>query len=436
MGCPHGGSSGSLSKYFRRDILKTCLAAGGVASLAACIEQEGTLNIPAGFEDLSAVPERQFAWNDYMALDLFENTTFPVHQLILIFDYEGDFPPSTDDKDAVARTFDSLDIALQRGNGGEDPYSADGRVMPGLLYMFGYSHSYFDGFDEELSHPFYSPEELLERTGETDPIPDDFDAALVLTSDHVQVLLTVEMAILGNLDTINDVKMKGSFDGVFALSERRTGFVGPNVTNRKLENDDIPNRSPMAMGFVSGFADNQARESRVSIDEGPFENGSLLQISQLELNLEEWYDLPHSDRIELMFSPDHTSEDVGEIGQLLSADSGLTKEMEEALDEHKRDGRVGHTQKLALSRDENFEPKILRRSEALSTGDPHPGMNFTSLQRDLEDFVEVRNAMDADQFEENVDIEENGILNYHEVNRRATFLVPPRSKIALPSPGG
>lgn len=441
MPCPFsstdadGTDSLPLGRYFRRDLLKNALAAGGLAALAACLDDDGVPDVPRGAERLEEVPERQFEWNNYLSRDQHGNTIFPYHQLILCLDYANDGAPTAEERDTVSDAFATLDRAFQRGNGGDDPYSPSGGSTPGVLYMMGYSKRYFDRFDDDLpaSAELYRPERLLEETAEDGVTPDPYDATLVLTSDYAQVLLSIELALFDELETLNGVEVEGTFDGVFERADRRTGFIGPGVPRRELGRDEIHSRSPLSMGFVSGFADNQASEDTVAIADGPFEGGSTLQLSRLRLDLDSWYDLEKDERVTLMFSPDHTEEDVGEVGEFLANDSGLTAEMDDRLEDHaEKKGVVGHTQKLADSRDENFEPLILRRSEAVSTDDPHPGFNFISLQRRLEDFVDVRRAMDGDHLDVDLDDADSGILDYHTVERRGAYLLPPRSLIALP----
>ncbi|WP_338008337.1 DUF7405 family protein [Natronoglomus mannanivorans] len=435
MPCPFSSKSTDVTRYFRRDVLKNALAVGGVAALAACLEEDGTPNVPLGIADGGNVPDRQYAWNEYLSRDPHGNTIFPYHQLILLLNYVGDSPPTQADREAVEDAFTTLERAFQRGNGGVDPYQPDGSNTPGVLYTMGYSRNYFEMYDDPLpsTAAFRSPESVLEAVDEEPSKADSYDAALLLTSDYAQVLLSTELALFGKLDTLNGIDVEGTLDDAFEIADRRTGFIGPGVPRRELERDEIPSRSPLAMGFISGFADNQASEDAVAIESGPFAGGTTQQISKLRLDLDEWYDLEHEDRIHLMFSPEHTEDDVGEVGEFLASDSGLTREMDELMHEHaETEGVVGHTQKLAAARNDEFEPLILRRSEAVSTDEPTPGFNFTSLQRDLDAFVDVRKAMNGDHLETDVEAEHNGILDYISVEARGTYLVPPRSLIALP----
>jgi len=61
-------------------------------------------------------------------------------------------------------------------------------------------------------------------------------------------------------------------------------------------------------------------------------------------------------------------------------------------------------------------------------------MNFVSLQRRMETFLDVRRAMNGDHVDASVPIERDGIRGFVSVRSRCTYLVPPRSKRALPVP--
>lgn len=180
-----------------------------------------------------------------------------------------------------------------------------------------------------------------------------------------------------------------------------------------------------------------------------------MHVSRLSLDLDSWYDLPESERVDRMFSPDHTTEQVGQVGKFLASDSRVNEEMAAATERHAEEQSVvGHTQKLARARDDDdFEPKILRRSEAISLDGDDVGMNFTSVQRTIGDFVDTRRAMefvdddaaagddapsgcpvhDAGTDESDCPVD-SGILSFLETHNRANFLVPPREKRSLPAP--
>lgn len=437
----------------RREFLKAALAAGGTGALSACLGVEGAGDGSTSLSDRrfgpsgdpSLVPERQFEWNSYLPTGPHGNVLLPNHQLLLFLDYDADGTPTDAERDRVEAAFRTLERAYQWGTGDE----VDPRTTRGLLFFVGYAPRYFDRYDDDPPDSVtpQRPEDLIEELGE-DADPDGADAVLVLSSDRVSVLLSAEQALRGEFDTLNGTEVEAALTEVFDVVDRRTGFLGVGRPAREFD-ADVPDISPTAMGYRSGFKDNQATEDRVSIGIGPFADGSLLQVSRLRFDLDSWYDHDEESRVRRMFSPEHAPEDVGEIGELLGGQSRITREtvnrIEEDAAEH---GIVGHTQKVAAVRTDDFEPKLLRRSEGVSTDLEDPAMNFMSLQRFMSHFTEVRRAMscpatigESDTGADAggcpvhmVDEEDNGIEPFIETLTRGTYLVPPRSLRSLPEP--
>jgi hypothetical protein len=444
MTCPHRSSgadpepSGSLSsseddpESTRRAFLRSAVAVGGASAMAACAAVErddgatATPSVPQGPEDPSSLPERQHAWGEYLVRDRFGNTTLPQHQAMVLLRYVGDGPTAAE-RDAVEGAFRTLERAFQRGTGGNHQAVAH----EGLLFAVGYAPRWFDRFDADLPealdlpHPGAMIDEL-----DGDAEPDDYDAIVHMGSGLASVLLAAERALLGEVDRVNGVAVEGDLTGAFEVAERRTGFVGQGQPAEKYDADAIPESAPLSMGFRSGLSDNLATEDAVTIQSGPFAGGTTMQVSQLTHDLDAWYDRPKAERVELMFSPHHAPEDVGDVGEQLADESGIeeghVEDLSAVADEH---GVVGHGQKLAAARDEDFDPTILRRD---FDANGEPGLHFDSWQRGVGEFVDVRTAMDGDDLD--VDPHQNGILEFVDVETRATYLMPPRSKRALPGP--
>jgi hypothetical protein len=278
-----------------------------------------------------------------------------------------------------------------------------------------------------------SPTGVLSELNENQEKADAYDALLLLTSDFGSIVLSVEEALFGNLEQINGVAINDDVSGIFSKQERRTGFVGIGLPRERIERDEIPEKSPLSMGFKSGFSDNQPPEATVTIRDGPFAAGTTQLVSRLEIDLESWYELDEENRVHDMFSPHHTTEQVGDAGRALADHSGITEDIVDQVDEDAEHGQVGHSQKTAKARDDDFDPVILRRSEGVATEDPNPSFNFTSIQRGISDFVETRRAMNSADLD-GVDDAHHGILDYFEVSGRSTFLIPPRRHRALPTP--
>lgn len=423
----------------RRDFVKAAVAIGGSAALAACQDRErsmmsetpsdtGSGEFPSG-RDPTELPRRQHAWNEYMVHDAHGNTTMPQHQLVLLLDYVGSTPPTPADRQAVARAMDTLDRAVQWGTGGR----ADASINSGILSMLGYSPAYFSRLDASVEG-LTPPGDVLEAVGEDPGKADDYDALLIVSSDFGSLVLAAEQALFGERETINGVEMPATFEGVFEKAERRTGVVGKGIVPEELDNEDVPDAAPLSMGYRSGFADNQAPESRVTIQEGPFAGGTMLANSRLHIDLDRWYAQDTAERAGQMFCPAHDVDEIGDTASSLGSSSRITPEDAESIPEDARQyGVVGHSQKVATARDDGFAPRILRRSEGVATDVADgAGFNFNSIQRRIQAFVDARQAMNPEEYDVDVPADDSGIVDFLETRARGTYLVPPRDRRALP----
>jgi hypothetical protein len=398
--------------------------------LAACLDRFGGPDVPQGPDDLSVLPDRQHAWNEFLSTDDHGNDVAPRHHVITLLSYRDEGPPSDADRDQAETAFRSLERAYQRGN-------------DGLVFTVGYSPSYFDRFDGALPRSVDLPAPAAMAPFE-DPDFDRPDAIVHLASDHAQVVLAAEAALEGNESTLNGVDVDASLDGVFTVDDRRTGFVGAGLP---AEDDDVtgvpegevPEDSPLYMGFKSGFTKNQASEDRVTIQSGPFAGGTTEHLSLIRLRLQQWYeqDSRHH-RVATMFCPAHAEEGmVDGVGENL----GDSSKMDETgcpmhtTDDARTEGIVGHSQKSARAREDD-SPVILRR-DFDSTDDDRASLHFLSLQRAIDDFAETRKQMNGTDVAGTGGVGQrtnNGILQYMRVERRGNYLVPPREYRSLPTP--
>jgi hypothetical protein len=447
MPCPFSGQHdrSTADRSSRRSFLASAVAVGGTLGLSACLARESertdtpqtetTAEFPSGPEDLSTLPDRQHAWNESLVHDGHGNTVLPRHQLVLLLDYTEQTPPTDEERSRVEEAFRVIERAFQRGTGGR----RDAMFNEGLLFTIGYTPTYFDRFDESVpaSAGLDTPESVVEALDEDTAIVDHHDAVLVLNSDYASVALAAEEALFGVIDRVNGVEATSSLDGIFERDRRRTGFVGRGQPARKLDVEEIPDSAPLSMGFKSGFKDNQAPEDKVTIDEGPFAGGTTQMVSLLQLDLERWYNIDTEGRVSQMFSPGLDEEEVGDTGDQLGGGSGITRESVERIQEDAAEHeRVGHSQKLASVRDEDFDALLLRRSEGNATSEFGPALSFSSLQRTIGDFVTTRQAMNARGLDDDVDDDRHGIRGFVEVKHRATALIPPRRLRSLPTPDG
>lgn len=440
----------------RRDFIAAAVAIGGSSALSACLdiearsETETATGTPAETasgttqDESEAVdfprgnapeelPAAQHTWNEYLVHDMTGNTALPRHQLVLGLEYVGSTPPTAAERAQVEGAMATLDRAFQWGTGG-DPSAS---LAEGLLSMLGYAPRYFAAMEESVEG-LLAPEALLEAVDEDPALADPFDATLVLNSDYGAIVLAAEAALFGEREQLNGVPVEDTFEGVFELADRRSGVVGRGLPAEETDHEGIPEEAPLSMGFRSSFADNQAAEEAVTIDDGPFAGGTTLQASRLRINLDRWYDQDADERVGTMFTPRLDEDDLSETGDRLGSESGITEadaeNVAETAGEH---DALGHTQKVARARDEDFEPTILRRTEAVATDAEFAegvGFNFTSIQDDVQRFVEVRRAMHPDEYDVDVDDPHHGIVDYLETMARGVYVVPPRSDRALPTP--
>ena len=420
----------------RRSLLKAAVAAGGSSALAACLDlADDTDPPPTGADDPARLPDRQHAWNDRIRTDDHGNALLPRHQTLLYLSFPDSGPPTASDRETVERVFRTLDRAYERSH-------------DGLVYSIAYSPRYFDRFSASLPESIDLPASRRLSPFES-PTFDEQDAVLHLASDRAEVVLAAEAALTGAEATVNSLPMEATLTDVLDVADRRTGFVGAGLPAERQadlegvpDSNPVPEDSPLFMGFIAGFRQNQATEDFVTLSTGPFAGGTTKHISNLRMRLDDWYgEQSYGDRVAELFSPVHATEGLVEgVGENLGDDNGVSSEIIDGISEHAREfARVGHAQKAArANRDTEGRVRTLRRHFE-STDDNEASLHFPSLQRRITTFEEVREAMNGTDLTDEPAIRQrvnNGILEYIFVKRRGNFLVPPRSLRALPTPDG
>jgi hypothetical protein len=422
----------------RRQFLKAAVALGGASALSACLDRfESEEPVPRGVDDPSTLPTRQYAWGDRVPRDEHGNAELPHHQTLWYLALPGEGPPSDDARAGVESALSTLDRAYE--------WSADG-----LIHSIAYSPSYFDRFDESLPSSIDLPAPRSLSPFEQ-PDLDTQDALLHLASDRADALLEAEEALRGEVGTANGVEVETALTDVLDLDDRRTGFIRKGLPHQRAEETDltgvpggnpIPEDSPLFMGFMAGFEQNQATEDYVAIRDGPFAEGTTKHVANIGQSLEDWYGEQDFDqRVMEMFSPGHAAENLVEgIGRNLGDDSGIDQFLDDIEDHAREYGRVGHAQKAArANRDEEGNVKLVRRHFE-STDDDRASLHFPTLQRGISDFEAVREAMNGQDITQVTPAVRqrvnNGILEYIFVRKRGNFLVPPRNLRSLPTPTG
>ena len=409
----------------RREFAKSAVAIGGTAALAACLDRFGAEDIPSG-TDPSTLPARQHAWKGYLETDDAGNARLSRHHVALLLDYDREGTPTDADRTQVTDALQSLERAY-------------GWENDGLMFTLGYSPAYFDRFDADPAGVDLPDPAALASF--EDPGFDTPDAVMHLASDHASVLLAAEEALRGDRETVNDHGMAASLEGVFSVSDRRTGFVGTGLPAENQDVDGVPDsepvpeESPLFMGYKGRFDGNQATEDDVTIGTEAFAGGTTQHLSYIRLQLQQWYEQEtHDQRVSKMFCPAHAEENrVEGVGENLGTASGVEDCADEVADRARREGVVGHAQKNARAR-EDGRPVILRR-DFDSTDGGQAGLHFLSIQESIADFVATKSAMNGTDVADESAVGQsvnNGILQYLTVERRGNYLLPPRDLRALP----
>ncbi|AXR78822.1 DUF7405 family protein [Natrarchaeobaculum sulfurireducens] len=423
-------NDGGTSDRSRRAVLRAAVATGVSATVAACLEGESTVSAPDGVTDPASLPDRQHAWNDVLETDSDGNHRPPAHHVFLDLSLRRE--PDETARETVAAALQGVERSIA--------WAPDG-----ILFTLGYTPAYFDRFDAALEEAVELPEPdpIVVLAAESDVTVDGTDALLHLASDDAAVVLAVEEALFGERETLNGHETSASLEDVFDRTSRRTGFVGPGLpADRQAglegipDGEPVPEEAPFFMGFRSGFRESQATEDRVTIRDGAFAGGTTQHIETLELDLETWFDgSDHESRVARLFSPHHAQQEaVGEYGERLGTDARVAETADRIEDDARERGIVGHAQKLARAR-EDGDPVLLRRDVNTTDGDVC-GLHFVSLQREIAEFIRVREAMVGEAFGQyGVGPRGgNGILQYLRLRRWGHSLVPPRRHRVLPSP--
>ncbi|WP_089816735.1 DUF7405 family protein [Halomicrobium zhouii] len=460
--------------------MKSALAIGGASALSAVTgftEFTGTASAQRS-ASVADRDNRQHAWTAYLDTDARGLAVPPRHHVLLFMNYQKNGEPSATDRLEMETALRQLEEAFEWSN-------------DGLLFTTNYSPEYFGRFNDDVPPgvDLRPHQDVIDAiiVGDEDPTPEPFEILLDLASDNVANLLAAEEALWGERDELNGVTIDATFEGIFdrptEFPARRTGFVGGGLPREEFGDENISAEAPLSMGFQSVFEDNIPSEDDVSMvhdqrlgadspmPPGVFAQGSIQHVSNLSIDLDSWYDQPHEERVERMYSPHHSPDDVGETGNELGRTSGVDglpmrdvnaddDVARRAQADAEERGVVGHEQKLARARfdlsrrdtdgesDGGHDTTILRRD--FNTADiGKSGLHFLALMRFNGYMVYVRQAMNGVEFSADesipndgedainhdavdIDVEDDGFLAFITALRRGNYLVPPLTLRSLP----
>lgn len=436
----------------RRSFVKSAVAIGGMNALSAVLSVEAGAKDPSSMPyptgEPSNRPEQQHRWSNAGYTDDFGNPAAPKHQVVLLLDYLGD--DIEGDRETVETAFEQLERAFA--------YDQE----EGLLFNVGYSPAYFKRHsrgnpkDVDITEPrSVSPFNHPERNRQ--------DVFVQLASDQASIVLAAEEALLGEADEVNGVDVEASLADLCETDERRPVFAGieeaadgedpVGLPAKNIDNEHIENDSPLSMGFDSVYSDSIPPEEQVTITNGPWTDGTVAMVSKLRLHLDEWYEeRDRTERVNQMFAPQYTPEDVGDFGEGLGKGSGRedgdgwSKEITDRLEEDAREkGVVGHSQKVTRARDDDFAVDLLRRDGDITIDGGNGGLSFVGLVEGISDWFDMGEQMydpKVDAMLRKHDDNQKGGANEHhprsgiaaqiDVRARGHFLIPPRSLRSLP----
>jgi dye decolorizing peroxidase len=332
----------------RRSFVQSALligGAGGLSGLASAADITPSTRGPerGGGSRVGAAARanRQHAWDAFEPEAPTGNTVQPASSLVLTLDYLGDGEPAPGDRRQVETALRELERHF-------------GWHAEGLLFTIAYSASYFQRFEgdpPEGAAPWQAERvvEAASRITPYDPEPDTADAVVVVASENPANTLAAEAALWGE-DGEGVPDFEATFEGVFERPEtwpdRRVGEAGPEFQNTEAEYEefladgqDIPDESPLSMGFVAGFDESIPGEDAVTLtrdqrfpgpgvaeeavptdlsyvgevgprDPGVFAQGTLKHLSYLTIDLAEWYDADRDRRRHQMYSPYHGADET------------------------------------------------------------------------------------------------------------------------------
>lgn len=403
----------------RRQVVAGGLAAGAALAIGGVVVGRGFGGGGGATDSAASVdrsrlprvirPGRQHEWDGLLRRDAAGNRLPPRHQRLLLCDLASDPTPE--------RAWQA-EAALRRVE------RATGPGPRGLLVAVAWGPRWFRRIG--IASPV--PDAVALNDAEV-PRIDDPVCVLHLGSDDEALLERVDRALFGG-GSLRGADGPTDLRELLRVTERRTGFVGAGLPEQHREgvvglpqDQELPKRTPMYMGFQSGLKRNQATEEDVTIAAGRWAGGTTMHVSSIALALDSWYrSLDDRDRVRRMFAADTTPAKVRRNPRGINHPADV--DVAQVADEQ---SVVGHAEAAAAAR-RNGRPVILRRDFNSADGGA-ARVHFVALQRSIDDFVATRKAMDARKAVGHGSVGvhiNNGITEWMTVEARANLLVPPR----------
>jgi hypothetical protein len=284
------------------------------------------------------------------------------------------------------------------------------------------------------------------------------DIVFHLRSDVLDNLHDIQRALFEHSGSLGGERTAAAdVADLFRVTSVRMGFVGPGLPRRMAQQArlrvaaQIPETTPLFMGFTSTQQQGQAKETTISFDGQPdplvpplttarpgdyFAGGTALHLSHLVEDLENWYALSYDERVARMFHlyAPSLSGRVTLATQWINPNTTEVDAQQHQVIGHneavQRGSRTREGQALALRVDFN----TLDALDVANSAEPTPGVHFLAFTPGSAIFDRSRMGMDDPGLSARFGIaaKADGINAFIRATRRQNFLVPPRAHRAFP----
>ncbi len=363
-------------------------------------------------------------------------------------------PPRLADQQRLEAALQAVEVAY--------PYSPSG-VFALVAYGLPYFRRYIpqSTFEAHLPHMVdadAAPVVLDAQRFASDPpalLLEANEIAFHLRSDSLDQLHDVQHALFGKSSTLAGAPAPtADIADLVHITSVRSGFVGAGLPRSMAQQAklsvaaQIPETSPLFMGFTSAQQQGQATEPAVSYDgkRDPllqplttahpgdyFAGGTSMHLSHLIEDLDQWYALSYEERAGRMFHY-NAAATLGRVTvQTLWLNPNTT------VIDAEQNHLIGHNEAVQRgSRSPQGQALQLRvdfnTMDALDSDTPAPGVHFVSFSAGTQIFNQSRKGMDASDVAPGYQVapHANGINAFIRATRRQNFLVPPRAHRAFP----
>jgi hypothetical protein len=358
----------------------------------------------------------------------------------------------------------------------------------GILTQVAYGLSYFKEFIPAAVADKLMPRHLEDgKPGEwalidsikypkdpADLVLEQNDISFHFKSDYNEHINDVMQALFQpGTHLLNGIPGENVYVGdLFNVTSIRRGFAGRGMPRKMATRlripgaENIPNGAMLFMGFTSSHVHGLAQGTLPSFETIPgytdqtpesyFAHGTMMHLSHIRIDLEEWYGMNHQDRLHRMFHPRRT-----EAEEVLSPSQApeTTTFKPELEEDAKKHGVVGHNAQMQflsrLSEDtttvygdrlpkgtvlflrqdfDTVENPFEFSSDGPVSPTPMPGVHFIGFAPSAQLFEKIRLEMDGVELQKkyNLPDQNTGFTKFLVTTHRQNYLEPSRKHRSFP----